>query len=801
MSPVAAETELSLGIDEIVQFTGETDVDMAASSVASAGDVNGDGYTDFLVGATGVDLGNGAAYLVYGQSSNYASASLGTTVKFSAESSMDFAGNSVASAGDVNGDGYDDILIGAQANDAVATTAGAAYLLYGKADNHTSASLDTAIRFTGEALNNSAGTSVASAGDVNGDGYDDILIGAPGNSDAGSGAGAAYLLYGKADNHTSASLSTAVQLSGETGDSAGTSVASAGDVNGDGYDDILIGATSAASGNGAAYLLYGKADNHTSASLSTAVQFSGEENTDTAGNSVASAGDVNGDGYDDILVSAMMAESMKGGAYLLHGKADNHTSASLSTGIQFLGLTDMDMAGDDVASAGDVNGDGYDDILVGSTQGGGMKGVAYLLYAEESDISITNNNSSINTIECSVGTFADPGATATDEYEDSSLSVSSSGTVTEEIVGSYPITYTAVNVLSVASSAIRTVTVQDTTAPTISITNNTVEYNIVECGVDTFSDPGATATDTCDSSITPSALGTVSEETAGTYSVVYSATDDSDNPADAATRSVLVQDTTSPTITLTGESSVTVSQGDTYTDAGATATDSCEGDLTSSIQTTSTVDTSVVGEYSVTYTLTDAAENPATAVVRTVNVIAAVDDSEDEQSPVSSLGTKKKGKVKVSYEDGSSSTFSVFTKGKPKASLASDDERVIVVNSKGKLVRIIDAFSGEVLASKKIRAKKQAITKIKVIDFYSKKDSKDEVLVATKKKRVLKITVLTLHDTTDKLSKKTTKIIKPFRSNKYKIVRKKKQVRIKVGKKIKKKYKVTKRGRLKKVKK
>ncbi|MDP2310138.1 MAG: integrin alpha, partial [Pseudomonadota bacterium] len=161
----------------------------------------------------------------------------------------DYAGSSVSGAGDVNGDGYDDMFVGAPYNADGGTYAGAAFLLLGSAAP-ASASLSTATQYTGEAVDDSAGSSVSSAGDVDGDGYDDMLVGRP--------TGAAYLVLGSAAP-ASASLTTATQYTGEAaGDGAGSCVSGAGDVNGDGYDDMLVGAygnDDAASDGGAAYLL------------------------------------------------------------------------------------------------------------------------------------------------------------------------------------------------------------------------------------------------------------------------------------------------------------------------------------------------------------------------------------------------------------------------------------------------------------------------------------------------------------------------------------------------------------------
>nr|MCW1930300.1 integrin alpha [Candidatus Kerfeldbacteria bacterium] len=379
-----------------------SDVNYAGSVVASAGDVNNDGYDDFLVGADGNDevaTNAGAVYLIYGESSQLTSASLSTAIQFTGEVSEDYAGIAFSTAGDVNNDGYDDILIGAAFNDDSGSNAGAVYLIYGESSQLISSSLSTAIQFTGEAINDRAGLSVSSAGDVNNDGYDDILIGAYLNDDSGSNAGAVYLIYGQSSQLTSSSLSTAIQFTGEVeGDVAGYSVSAAGDVNNDGYDDILIGAylnDDSGSNAGAVYLIYGESSQLTSASLSTAVQFTGEADGDAAGYSVSSAGDVNNDGYDDILIGAYLNDDIisgfgnSGAAYLIYGESSRLASASLSAAVKFTGEAMEDYAGISVSSAGDVNNDGYDDILIGAylNDGSGTDaGAAYLIYGQSSQL-------------------------------------------------------------------------------------------------------------------------------------------------------------------------------------------------------------------------------------------------------------------------------------------------------------------------------------------------------------------------------------------------------------------------------
>ncbi len=387
-------------------FIGEAAGDAAGYSVAGVGDVNNDTYDDILIGAWGNAEGGsdaGQAYLILGKESGWAmDVNLANVnASFIGEAAGDYAGYSVAGAGDVNGDDYDDILIGAHLNSEGESSAGQAYLILGKASGWA---MDTPLSnadasFIGEAAGDDAGESVAGAGDVNGDDYDDILVGALYNDEGGSDAGQAYLILGKESgwamdvNLTNANASF---IGEAAGDDAGESVAGAGDVNGDDYDDILIGALYNAEGGsyaGQAYLILGKASgwamdvNLTNANAS----FIGEAAGDYAGSSVAGAGDVNGDDYDDILIGAHgNAEGGFGAgqAYLILGKASGWTmDTDLSTAdVSFIGEHLDDEAGGSVAGAGDVNGDDYDDILIGAhgnAEGGIWAGQAYLILDSE----------------------------------------------------------------------------------------------------------------------------------------------------------------------------------------------------------------------------------------------------------------------------------------------------------------------------------------------------------------------------------------------------------------------------------
>jgi hypothetical protein len=412
--------------------------DYAGISVSSAGDVNGDGLDDLIVGAHR-DSPNGsysgAAFVVYGKTD-------GGVVELSAVeagnggfaihgvSTRDYAGISVSSAGDVNGDGLDDLIVGAYRDDPNGSYSGAAFVVYGKTDVGVVELSAVEAGTGGFAIHgvsnyDSAGRSVSSAGDVNGDGLDDLIVGAPYDAPNGSDSGAAFVVYGKTDG-------VAVELSAvELGtggfaihgvsarDYAGISVSSAGDVNGDGLDDLIVGASGDSPNggqSGAAFVVYGKTDGgvvELSAVEAGTGGFAihGVSQGDRAGRSVSSAGDVNGDGLDDLIVGAFLDNPNgygSGAAFVVYGKTDG-VAVELSAveagtgGFAIHGVSAIDTAGRSVSSAGDVNGDGLDDLIVGAPgddPNGSQSGAAFVVYGRPepfSNVTLgTNGNETLN---------------------------------------------------------------------------------------------------------------------------------------------------------------------------------------------------------------------------------------------------------------------------------------------------------------------------------------------------------------------------------------------------------------------
>jgi hypothetical protein len=425
------------------RLEGATTSDGAGWSVAGAGDVNGDGFADILIGAPTFGTNNvGATYVVFGTDAGFppsfdlAALNGSNGFRVTGAGAGGLSGGSVASAGDVNGDGYSDIIVGARSWVAAAPESGGAFVVFGKASgfsaNVPAGNLNGSDGFLllGAAGGDTAGWSVASAGDVDGDGFADILIGAPHvqRSSSDERAGVTYLVFGKESGFAaSASLASIDGTNGfrfdgiSEDDFSGRSVASAGDVNGDGRADIIIGVHSADAPDGSpdageSYVVFGGLANLQALDLADGTAdgrialanldggrgftISSSRPLDQAGTSVSSAGDVNGDGFDDMIVGVPGNDpngDRSGAAFVLFGKRSGLGDIDIenidgSNGFMLAGVRRLDQAGTTVASAGDVNDDGFGDLIVGRRHATGPDpGGAYVVFGRAPDEAVHRN--------------------------------------------------------------------------------------------------------------------------------------------------------------------------------------------------------------------------------------------------------------------------------------------------------------------------------------------------------------------------------------------------------------------------
>jgi large repetitive protein len=386
-------------------------------SVAGVGDMNNDGYADVLIGMPqDPDTQNLAgAYLVYGKPNDTIGSlaeyqkditklgsGSGLSITYPAGSGPTYrssAGYSVSSAGDVNGDGWADMMISAvyQIVPGLGGYTGVTYVIYGSAALTSSQSISltnvgTSVAgfvISGWQAGEKSGTSVSSAGDFNGDGKADLLVGAHLNSTGGTYAGATYVILGKSDN-TAVDLANINNNSGgfvilgeNSNDFSGISVSSGGDINGDGLGDLIVGAMikdeTSTTHPGKTYVVFGRTTANATIDLGQlgagGFTIVSTDAKDSSGFNVSSAGDINGDGLADIILGARQRTESGvlrvGQSYVVYGKA-NTTQINLTDvannqgGFAIIGQGTADLTGYAVSAAGDVNGDGLADLMVGA---------------------------------------------------------------------------------------------------------------------------------------------------------------------------------------------------------------------------------------------------------------------------------------------------------------------------------------------------------------------------------------------------------------------------------------------------
>lgn len=369
----------------------EADQDSAlyGISVGGGGDFNGDGYDDLIVGSPWHEnqaFREGAAFFYYGSPLG-----VSNTPDWVLESGLlgGALGVSTAFAGDVNGDGYDDLLVNILGYEPQPVRQGRILLIYGSASGISQNNIDT---IDNPVIGDDFGLAISTAGDVNGDGYDDILIGFQGYRVNNTVIGSALAYYG-GPNGIADTIGWWEE--GDQFSSAfGISVNTAGDVNGDGFDDVIVGASAfrdTVSGQGKIYVYYGS-----SQGLDTipAWTFVGTKGGEFLGASVCSGGDVNNDGYDDIVVGAWGYTdpyTHQGAAFAFYGSSsglDSVANWSVKGDIIFF------RTGQAVAGLGDINQDGYDDVVIGSWyafQGENSEGVIDIYFGGPTGLASTKS--------------------------------------------------------------------------------------------------------------------------------------------------------------------------------------------------------------------------------------------------------------------------------------------------------------------------------------------------------------------------------------------------------------------------
>ena len=337
--------------------------DFFGTSVASAGDVNGDGYGDLIIGAH-YAAGTGQAYIYLGGANGIAANQQPATLTGPDGNHGEF-GISVSSAGDVNGDGYADVVVGA---DEVVDNRGRAYIYLGGASGV--AATQSPVVLTGPdgvggpgAPDGYFGHNVASAGDVNGDGFGDLIVGA-------QGVPRAYVYYGSASGVSATAPPVTLSPPGGNGVSFGQSATCAGDLNGDGYADVIVGDASVNGFDGRAYVYWGSSGG-ISATQPPLVLATTQGSGGDFGGSVSSAGDIDGDGYADLIIGANAVGNDAGQAYVFFGGAS--ASMAITQPVVLTGLTGVPGGfGAPVAGAGDIDGDGFADLMVSAPRLGNV---------------------------------------------------------------------------------------------------------------------------------------------------------------------------------------------------------------------------------------------------------------------------------------------------------------------------------------------------------------------------------------------------------------------------------------------
>lgn len=390
-------------------FLGEQDAGRIGYYLAAAGDVNNDGLGDFLIGSYHTSLhgwNSGAVFLLLGREEvDWQLNSIlneEADAVFRGKRAYEMVGYNMAGEGDFNGDGYDDLLIGAPGNwKTYPPIPGYLYIVFGKANpdwGFDCIMMDEAdVTIVGEDDFDQFGYASCFVDDLDDDGYDDVLVTAPYRNQGNEWAGKAYVIRGRPELATGSypilDLAAASFIYPRYQGTVGSAVAGIDDVNQDGIPDFVI----SAKGIGTSFLMLGRESIDWGYDCDLAAAdciFYPEHRNDDGGWQVKSAGDINADGYPDFLISGLEIHFEAGKVYAIFGRRDwpvegiNLSKADAS----FIGEGSYDQAGVSVNGLGDFTGDGIDDFIIGARyhvhSGAGTRGYhrgkAYLIEGKRS---------------------------------------------------------------------------------------------------------------------------------------------------------------------------------------------------------------------------------------------------------------------------------------------------------------------------------------------------------------------------------------------------------------------------------